>query len=161
MITSVKECNTILDQCDSEHLIATSGTFDLFHIGHLKHLENCKELGGDYLVVFISSDERVKQKKGQKRPIIPQKERAEIINSLEIVNFVVIGDDPQPDDSADLTVRNLKILEILRPKIYIVPNEAWECKRKKLKKWGIELHIKTEDRRIKSTTEIIRKIIDL
>ena len=159
-ITSVENCHIILEQCSGEDLIATSGTFDLFHIGHLKHLRNCKKLG-KHLVVFISSDERVKQKKGHKRPIIPQHERAEIIDSFEIVDFVVIGDDPQPGDSADRTVRNLKILEILRPKLYIVPNKAWECERKKLKDWSIELQIKIEDDRIKSTTDIIGKIIDL
>lgn len=68
--------------------IITFGTFDLFHIGHLRMLERAKKYG-DYLIVGISSDELNWEKK-KKYPIFSCKERLEIISSLRCVDEVFI-----------------------------------------------------------------------
>ena len=68
--------------------VITFGTFDLFHIGHLKMLERAKAKG-DFLIVGISSDELNWNKKG-KNPIFSCKERVEIISSLKCVDEVFI-----------------------------------------------------------------------
>lgn len=65
--------------------IATYGTFDLFHIGHLKLLERCKALG-DHLTVFVSTDEFNLQK--DKKSIIKYSDRAEIVSAIKFVDQV-------------------------------------------------------------------------
>ena len=65
----------------------TTGVFDMFHIGHLNILKRAKEQC-EYLIVGISTDELVMQYKS-KRPIIPFKERMEIIKSVRYVDKVV------------------------------------------------------------------------
>ena len=69
----------------------TTGVYDMFHIGHLNVIRRAKEQC-DYLIVGVSTDELVQSEKG-KTPVIPYKERAEIISSLKYVDQVV----PQPD----------------------------------------------------------------
>ena len=68
----------------------TTGVFDLFHIGHLNILKNAKSQC-DYLIVGISTDEVIERKKG-KKPVIPFKERIEIIKNLKIVDEAVKQD---------------------------------------------------------------------
>ena len=65
----------------------TTGVFDMFHIGHLNILKNAKKQC-DYLIVGVSTDELVKIEKN-KTPIIPFKERLEIVQSIKYVDKVV------------------------------------------------------------------------
>lgn len=65
----------------------TTGVFDLFHIGHLNLLKRAKE-NCDYLIVGVSTDELVQNYK-RKTPVIPYKERVEIVKSLVFVDEVV------------------------------------------------------------------------
>ena len=66
--------------------VITYGTFDLFHIGHLKLLQRLKELG-DRLIVAVSTDE-FNQLKG-KKTIIPYNQRAEIVKNIKCVDMVI------------------------------------------------------------------------
>ncbi len=66
--------------------IITYGTFDLFHIGHLRLLKRAKELG-DYLIVGVSTDEFNKLK--GKRSVFSFEDRKEIIESLRFVDKVI------------------------------------------------------------------------
>lgn len=66
--------------------IITYGTFDLFHIGHLKLLERLKSLG-DELIVAVSTDE-FNELKG-KKTIIPYEQRAEIVAGIRFVDKVI------------------------------------------------------------------------
>lgn len=76
-------------------LVFTNGCFDILHAGHLQTLEFAKAKG-DKLVVAINSDESVKQLKGDNRPIIPEDQRAKILASLRMVDFVVIFNELTP-----------------------------------------------------------------
>ncbi len=73
----------------------TNGCFDLIHIGHIKYLRAAKKLC-NILIVAINSDRSVKALKGNKRPLFPQDERAEILSAFEFVDYVVIFDEPDP-----------------------------------------------------------------
>ena len=68
----------------------TSGCFDLIHIGHLRYLEQCRDLC-DKLIVGVDSNHLIAKAKGKGRPIIDEKERLEMINSLSCVDsgFIV------------------------------------------------------------------------
>ncbi len=75
-----------------EKIVLANGSFDLLHVGHIRYLKEAKSLG-DVLIVAINSDKSVKLYKGEKRPIIPECERAEIVSALEFVDYVVIFDE--------------------------------------------------------------------
>ena len=69
--------------------IVVNGTFDVIHPGHLALLNYAKSLG-DFLIVAIDSDSRVRELKGPQRPINPQNERKQLLENLKAVDQVVI-----------------------------------------------------------------------
>jgi rfaE bifunctional protein nucleotidyltransferase chain/domain len=74
-------------------VVFANGCFDLLHVGHVRYLESAKGLG-DLLVVGINSDEQVRRLKGEGRPFIPERERAEVIASLRAVDYVTVFHEP-------------------------------------------------------------------
>ena len=76
--------------------VFTNGVFDLLHVGHLRYLNQARALG-DVLIIGLNSDESVKRLKGDKRPILPESERAELLAGLACVDYVCIfgEDDPR------------------------------------------------------------------
>ena len=82
------------------------GVFDLIHIGHINHLKKAKEFG-DYLIVSITADDYVN--KGPGRPVFDQINRAKLLISLKMVDFVIIN------HSYD----SIKLLNALKPKFYV------------------------------------------
>jgi len=76
-------------------VVFTNGCFDILHVGHVRYLKEAKALG-DYLIIAINSDSSVRGLKGDKRPIVPETERAEVLASLGSVDFVTIFDEPDP-----------------------------------------------------------------
>jgi len=77
-----------------EKITLANGCFDVLHVGHVRYLRAAKELGGK-LVLAINSDESVRRLKGEGRPLMPAKERAEILAALADIDAVVIF--PEPD----------------------------------------------------------------
>lgn len=100
-IFSFDSISQIRDECKGKKIVQCHGVFDLFHYGHLRHLRAAKG-HGEILVVSITSDEHVN--KGPGRPIFDQKQRAELLASLEFVDYVVIS----PYKSAVETIEALK-----------------------------------------------------
>lgn len=106
-------------------IVLANGCFDLLHVGHIRYLEGAKQLG-DVLIVGINSDEQVKILKGENRPLIPERERAEIIASLRAADYVTIFTEPtvteliqsiKPDIHAkgtDYTVDTVPEREVVR-----------------------------------------------
>jgi rfaE bifunctional protein nucleotidyltransferase chain/domain len=80
---------------NGRRVVFTNGCFDLLHPGHIRSLEHARSLG-DALIVGLNSDSSVRQLKGEGRPVIPERERAEILAALECVDGVVIFDDLTP-----------------------------------------------------------------
>ena len=70
-------------------IVTTNGCFDLLHVGHVRNLKMAKT-HGDLLIVGINSDASVRMNKDSTRPIIHEKERAELIAALEFVDYVFI-----------------------------------------------------------------------
>ena len=83
------------DKRNGCQVVFTNGCFDLLHPGHIRSLEQARELG-DALIVGLNSDASVRQLKGKGRPVLPERERAEILAALESVDAVVIFDEPTP-----------------------------------------------------------------
>jgi D-glycero-beta-D-manno-heptose 1-phosphate adenylyltransferase len=80
---------------NGRRVVFTNGCFDLLHPGHIRSLELARTLG-DVLIVGLNSDASVRQLKGEARPVISERERAEILAALESVDAVVIFDDLTP-----------------------------------------------------------------
>ena len=78
-----------------ERVVFTSGCFDLLHIGHLRSLEEARSYG-DRLVVAVNSDASVRHIKGPTRPVIPMRQRAEMLAALECVDWVTSFGDKTP-----------------------------------------------------------------
>ena len=74
-------------------VVFANGCFDLLHVGHVRYLEAARALG-DLLVVGVNSDEQVRRLKGEGRPLVPERERAEVVASLRAVDLVTIFAEP-------------------------------------------------------------------
>jgi rfaE bifunctional protein nucleotidyltransferase chain/domain len=84
-----------LARASNQKIVFTNGCFDLLHRGHV-HLLRTAQSYGDLLVVGINSDESVKAIKGPSRPILPEEDRSELIAAMEMVDYVVLFDEPDP-----------------------------------------------------------------
>jgi D-beta-D-heptose 7-phosphate kinase/D-beta-D-heptose 1-phosphate adenosyltransferase len=76
-------------------VVFTNGCFDLLHRGHV-HLLRQAKAAGDLLIVALNSDRSIKTIKGPARPILPEADRAELIGAMEMVDYIVIFDEPDP-----------------------------------------------------------------
>jgi rfaE bifunctional protein nucleotidyltransferase chain/domain len=74
-------------------VVLANGCFDILHVGHIRYLEAARSLG-DLLVVGVNSDEQVRVQKGDGRPHVGARERAEIIAALRSVDIVTIFQEP-------------------------------------------------------------------
>ncbi|HCK98789.1 MAG TPA: D-glycero-beta-D-manno-heptose 1-phosphate adenylyltransferase [Candidatus Marinimicrobia bacterium] len=104
------QAETIIGELKSQNkrVVFTNGCFDLLHVGHLELLEQSKSFG-DILVVGINTDRSLKIFKGPDRPILPQEERARLVASLEMVDYVVFFDEETP----------FEILSQIKPNILV------------------------------------------
>ena len=82
-------------QSAGKTVVFTNGCFDILHSGHIDLLRRARALG-DALVVAINSDSSIARIKGSNRPIVPQHERAELLDGLEVVDFVSWFEDDTP-----------------------------------------------------------------
>ena len=89
-------------------IVSTNGCFDILHVGHLRYLQAARAMG-DVLVIAINSDRSVRQLKGPARPLVNQDDRAELLAGLACVDYVVIFDEPTPEN----------FLKIIRPDIHV------------------------------------------
>jgi D-beta-D-heptose 7-phosphate kinase/D-beta-D-heptose 1-phosphate adenosyltransferase len=76
-------------------IVFTNGCFDILHRGHLHVLREAKALG-DLLIVAVNSDRSVKQIKGPGRPVMSEVSRAELIEALEMVDYVILFEESDP-----------------------------------------------------------------
>jgi rfaE bifunctional protein nucleotidyltransferase chain/domain len=75
-----------------QRVVLTSGSFDLIHLGHVKYLARAKELG-DVLVVGVDSDRKIRQRKGEDRPLVPEQERLEMLAHQRPVDLIFLKDE--------------------------------------------------------------------
>jgi D-glycero-beta-D-manno-heptose 1-phosphate adenylyltransferase len=76
-------------------IVLTSGSFDLIHLGHVKYLARAKEFGG-ILVVGVDSDAKIRRRKGDDRPMVPEAERLEMLAYQRPVDLIYLKDDDEP-----------------------------------------------------------------
>ncbi len=108
-IVSRAKLEEIIEEVKKENktVVFTNGCFDLLHVGHIRYLKASKNFG-DILIVAINSDSSVRRLKGPQRPLISEKQRAELIAALEFVDYVTIFDEDSP----------VELISILKPHIF-------------------------------------------
>jgi len=109
-LKSLEEIKLILStlKADNKKVVFTNGCFDIIHAGHIDYLNKAKALG-DILIVGLNTDDSVKRIKGDKRPIINQDERAEIISNIKPVDYVVFFDEDTPAELINKLVPDILI----------------------------------------------------
>lgn len=130
-------------------IVLANGCFDVLHAGHVRYLEGARALG-DVLVVGINSDTQVARLKGEGRPILPERDRAELVASLEAVDLVTIFDEP--------TVTEL--LLALRPEVHAKGTDYTEetvPERDVVRSYGGQVRI-VGDPKDHSTSEMLKKV---
>ncbi|HNZ64385.1 MAG TPA: D-glycero-beta-D-manno-heptose 1-phosphate adenylyltransferase [Smithella sp.] len=130
----------------------TNGCFDILHVGHVRYLREARKTG-DVLVLALNSDSSVRSIKGERRPLVPEMERAEVLAALEFIDFVTIFDELTP----------LELIQYLKPDVLIKGGDWPEEKvvgRDEIKKWGGKVVIIPEVMG-KSTTNVVEKIINI
>jgi len=95
-IVKRQEIKRVLTQLrkQGKRIVFTNGCFDLIHIGHIRYLTEARRFG-DILIIGLNSDRSVSRIKPG-RPIIPEDQRAEVLSSLRMVDYVVIFDEDTP-----------------------------------------------------------------
>jgi D-glycero-beta-D-manno-heptose 1-phosphate adenylyltransferase len=96
-----------------KRVVFTNGCFDILHAGHVRYLSQARSYG-DVLVIGLNSDKSVKMIKGEKRPIISEAQRAEVLEGLWCVDYVTLFHESTP----------LRLIEKLMPDV-LVKGEDW------------------------------------
>ena len=138
---ALKEKLSVKQQA-GEKVVFTNGCFDILHVGHLRYLAEARAKG-DLLVVGLNSDSSVRKLKGEKRPIVPESERAEMLANLEVVDYVVIFNET--------TAKSL--IATLKPDTYV---KGGDYKIEQLPEAEVVKETKGA-----STTNLVKKIIKI
>ena len=140
-------------------IVLASGVFDLLHLGHIKFLEAAKKEGGKNakLVVVVARDQTVEKTKGRK-PIIPEKQRCELINSLRVVDKALLG-----YEKLDI----LEIINKIKPNVIALGYDQKIMEknvRDYIERQGIQIKIvrigKLGKDDLDSSSNILRKIVE-
>jgi len=95
-------------------IVFTNGCFDIMHLGHVRYLAAAKDKG-EILIVGLNSDKSVNTIKGIKRPVINEDQRAEVLASLEYVDYIITFDEADP----------LKLIQAIKPDV-LVKGADWQ-----------------------------------
>ncbi len=130
-------------------IVLTSGSFDLVHLGHVKYLAKAKELG-DVLIVGVDGDAKIRARKGEDRPMVPESERLEMLAHQRPVNVIFLKEDEEA---------RWALIETVRPDVLVLSTDhsySEEEQRRLLEVCG---EIKVLDRQAAVTTsERIRQL---
>lgn len=99
---------------EGKKVVLVGGSFDLIHEGHIAHLKEASELG-DILIVHVTGDDRIREKKGSGRPILSENVRAKIIAAVRYVDCVFIYNGRHYDK---------EVLEKVQPDIFYINKEG-------------------------------------
>jgi rfaE bifunctional protein nucleotidyltransferase chain/domain len=151
-LKTLPELRTIAAGARSEGrtIVLANGGFDLVHAGHVRYLRAAKACG-DILIVALNSDSSIRKLKGPGRPILPERERAEILGAFESVDYLTIFREPNVE----------KILIALKPDIHAKGSDYTKAtvpERETVLSYGGRIAI-AGGPKIRSTSEVIPRIL--
>jgi rfaE bifunctional protein nucleotidyltransferase chain/domain len=132
-------------------LVATNGCFDLLHVGHVRYLRRARSLG-DILIVGVNADASVRALKGEGRPVNGERDRAELLAALEMVDLVTIFPE----------TRATRFIQAVRPDVYVkggdYTSDTLEAKERAiLEKLGAKIDIVPLEQGY-STSQLLEKL---
>jgi rfaE bifunctional protein nucleotidyltransferase chain/domain len=151
-VVSLQEAVAIREKlrAKGKTIVLTNGHFDVLHVGHVDCLQRAKALG-DVLIVGLNSDASTRLLKGEKRPIVPQEERAQLLAALQCVDYVIIFEERTAE----------RLLAALRPEVYVKGGD-WAIEdlpeARAVAEYGIQVEILPQVPS-RSTTDIIETIL--
>lgn len=157
MIVEAQKLSEIRKRYHNQTIVLGSGVFDLIHPGHLQYLKSLKQYG-DIVVVLVKPDVRVHQGKGPTRPILPETDRAAMVDAIKGVNVAFIGPNTpfiknQPDPMYE------QVLAALEPDVFYSTNPVWKQLEGMSKTRVVISDERTKDEvNLRSTTDIIARV---
>ncbi len=117
-VPDYKKLKSLVDHCKAIGLkvVLTQGVYDMAHIGHARYFEEAKK-HGDLLLVGVDSDKKVRSRKGPDRPVVPQKERLEMITHMRSVDIVTLK---------ELNMPRWHLIKTVRPDVLIITRETYK-----------------------------------
>ncbi len=100
---------------EGQSIVLTQGSFDMVHIGHGRYLEKAKK-HGDILIVGVDDDQKIRKRKGQSRPIVPEKERLEMLSFFSSVDYVVLK---------PLKATKWQLIRLIKPDVLIATADTY------------------------------------
>ena len=96
-------------------VVLTSGSFDVIHEGHSMYLEAARQFG-DFLIVGLDSDEKIRRRKGENRPVVPQMERLRMVTHQRGVGLVTLKQTHHP---------KWALIKAVRPDVLVATEETY------------------------------------
>lgn len=158
MKVSCAELPAIRQKHAQEKIVFCDGTFDLLHPAHIEHLKTIRQFG-DLLVVGVMTDEWVKMRKGNTRPVLSQSDRLEMVDAIRYVDYSFL----LYDETTKSRVRTSEALRCLRPNLFITTDPGWNKHHDELTPLGVEIKVvpPTPASINISTTTLIQRILNL
>ncbi len=164
VLLNIDKLQELREKNKDKIIVFCSGSFDLLHAGHILFFEDCKK-HGDLLLVAVGNDSVIRGLKGDNRPILNEKVRIKIVDSLKMVDYTVLDTRPYLEAGDEKFIYDDKpIIEKLKPDRWIINDDALGIQIRKdfADKLGVELIILKrycpEEFDNISTTKIIEKI---
>lgn len=156
-IIGVQEVSAISKKQKSlgKSVVLAGGCFDVLHLGHILFLKAAKKQG-DILIILLESDENIKKRKGNDRPINSQKERALILSGISYVDYVVLLERMTKDKDYD------KLMFQIKPDIVAITDQDPQIEQRK-KQCGMvnaKLRIVIKNIDSVSTSRLIKNYTD-
>ncbi|MFB3788949.1 MAG: adenylyltransferase/cytidyltransferase family protein [bacterium] len=131
-------------------IATTNGAFDIIHVGHVKLLREAKSQG-DKLILGLNSDISVKQYKSVNRPIVPQDERAALLEAIRYVDLILIFDEPE----------SLRFVREVRPDVHVKDSSYGYnlIEAPIVQEYGGRIHL--VEKTTHSTTNIIKRVLEV
>lgn len=130
-------------------IVLTQGSFDMVHIGHGRYCQEAKK-HGDFLIVGVDSDEKVRLRKGPDRPVVPQEERMEMLTYLNSVDLVVLK---------DVKAQKYHLIDAVKPDVLVATQETYTDEHiKELEKNHCKKVVVLEPMATTSTSAKIRRL---
>lgn len=143
----------IRDAHPHDVLVYGVGCFDLIHHGHTRLFKMMRSLG-DYTLVGVTPDIRIREQKGEGRPVRDQDSRLEVVDAMRDVDYSFIT----PHAAPGYRFVGHYILKTLKPDIYVSNDPVWENDREMLENQGTQLMIVDRQAQEISTSDIVDKI---
>lgn len=152
ILTETELLRVARDERDRGHRIAfANGVFDVLHVGHVRYLQDAARQA-EVLIVGVNGDESVRALKGEGRPVMADRERAELVSAIRGVSYVTVFHDNSP----------ARLLAILKPDVHCKGTDYTAetvPEREIVLAYGGRIAI-VGDPKQHSTTAILRKLRD-